>query len=97
MSLLDGAQVTVETKYLPPLVIPLGGQQPVEPGVTGYVAAGVTALMKPKVTVTYQGQVLYQAAPAGDPAPNQWPLVQKVLIGLVGFLVLKYVIRVPLL
>ena len=63
--------VTVETKWFPPLVVPLtdtGGK----PGI-------ILQALKPKVTLSIRGTTITSAAPAGEPVPNEWP---KVKIGL---------------
>lgn len=68
--------MTVETKYFPPLVVDLSpGPAGAPPGIGGKV----TAALKPRVTLTLNGQVLARVAPYGEPAPSQWP---KVKIGL---------------
>lgn len=63
--------VVVETKWFPPLNVPLtgGGGKP----------SLIIRALQPKVTLTVQGTKITSAAPAGEPVPNQWP---KVKIGL---------------
>jgi len=63
--------VVVETKWFPPLTVPLTGTSG-KPGL-------ILRALQPKVTLTVQGQTITGAAPAGEPIPNEWP---KVKIGL---------------
>lgn len=62
----------METKYFPPLTVDLSGASEGEPNI--FLRA-----LKPKVILKINGQVITQVAPAGEPAPNQWP---KVKVGL---------------
>lgn len=78
-----GTTVTVETRYFPPLVVALGGDQQRAPGLAGTV----TAFLRPKVTLRLQGQTLASVAPAGDPAPNRWGTTRIVLAVVVGLAV----------
>jgi len=67
-----GTTVTVETKWFPPLTVDLTDTGAKEPNI-------FLRILKPKVTVRIQGQVITHVAPAGEPAPNEW---KKVKIGL---------------
>lgn len=64
--------VVVETKWFPPLRVPLTDTGHAKPSY-------VLQALKPKVTLMVQGRTITSAAPAGEPVPNQWP---KVKIGL---------------
>ena len=73
-------QLTIESRYLPPLVIdqPLASTIGGPPGASSVLAA----ILKPKITLTLAGQSL-SIAPFGEPGPNYWPLVLPLL--LLGF------------
>lgn len=71
-TLPSGTILVVESEYLPPLRFDLSGG--------GGPPSAFIRLLKPKVTVSYNGQTIASVAPAGAPdVPNQWP---KVKIGL---------------
>lgn len=71
--------MTVETKWLPPLTVDLGGG--------GGPPSQLVKLFKPRVTVQLQGVKLAQVAPAGVPEPNEWPKVKVVVAVVVGLAV----------
>jgi len=64
--------VVVETKWFPPLRVPLTESGAGKPSI-------ILRALQPKVTLTVQGREITSAAPAGQPVPNEWP---KVKIGL---------------
>lgn len=88
MSLIpQGTTVTVETKWFPPLTVDLAGASRGGPSL-------IVRILKPKVTVRIQDQVITKVAPAGEPTPNQWPKVKiglMVAAALVAFSVLRII------
>lgn len=72
--------VVVETKWFPPLRVPLTDSGASKPSI--FLEA-----LKPKVTLTVQGRAITSAAPAGEPVPNQWPKVKIGLAVAAGLLV----------
>ena len=74
----SGTTVTVETKYFPPVVVDLSGQQP--PSTSGQVAGVATAVavkvLKPRITLRVAGSIIQTWQPAGEPEPNRWPQVK---------------------
>lgn len=78
--------VTVETKWFPPLRVPLSEE--------GGAPGPIVRLLKPKVTITVKGQVIVTAAPAGEPYPSEWPkakIALAVAVGLVVFSILRII------
>lgn len=78
--------VVVETKWFPPLSVPLtgGGGKP----------SIILAAIKPKVTLKVAGQTITSAAPAGEPVPNEWPKVKiglAIAAGLAVFGILRFI------
>lgn len=76
--------VVVETKWFPPLVVPLAGEGG-KPGI-------IVSALKPKVTLKIGDQTITSAAPAGEPVPNEWPKVKiglAIAAGLLVFSVLR--------
>jgi hypothetical protein len=71
-------QVSVETAYLPPLVI----DDPFAPG----PPAPILQALKPKITLTLATGKPLVMAPYGDPGQSRWPALRAVLLvaGLIG-------------
>jgi hypothetical protein len=85
-----GTTVTVETKYFPPLVVDLSpGPAGTPPGFAGWL----TAQLKPKVTISLQGQVLTRVAPYGEPVPNEWGTT-KIVLAVAAALAVFSVLRI---
>lgn len=77
--------VVVETRWFPPLRVPLSE--------TGGEPSILVRALKPKVTLTVQGKVITSAAPAGEPVPNEWPKV-KIGLAIAAALVVFSVLRI---
>jgi hypothetical protein len=74
LQLPSGTTVTVETKWFPPVVVDLSGNEP--PSVSGQVAgvAGAVAVkvLRPRITIKLAGTTVKTWQPAGSPDPNAW-------------------------
>lgn len=83
-----GTTVTVETKYFPPLTVDLSSSTTTEkPNI-------LLRVLKPRVTVAIQGQVIARVQVAGNPDPNQWPkakIVLAVAAAMAAFTVLRII------
>ena len=73
-----GPTITLDTRLLPEIVVPVGtagaGGGSVN-GLAGAVSDLVLTLIQPAVTVTVGGQVVYKTAPYGTPAASWWVVV----------------------
>lgn len=77
--------VTVESRWFPPLRVPLSE--------TGGAPSIFVRVLKPKVTLTIGGKVVTSAAPAGEPVPNEWPKV-KIGLAIAAALVVFSILRI---
>jgi hypothetical protein len=60
-SLLDGAELEIETTISPPYRVQLGGE-------SSGVASRLAQLLRPRVTLLLNGQRITSVAPGGDPS-----------------------------